>query len=119
MDSELQYKIRGLQYWLESLNPFQNTIKIGRLPLGLELLAYKRDGVGRGLYKRRVHEPGLTKFLTNCFPEGTGGNFIDIGANIGYFSCLMAKLAGSSGRVLAFEPEPRNIELLERNSRLN
>ena len=42
--------------------------------------------------------------------------WLDLGANIGTFSCL----ASSKGsRVIAFEPEPDNFELLEHNVALN
>ncbi|MEY2497395.1 MAG: hypothetical protein QOD12_951 [Verrucomicrobiota bacterium] len=40
---------------------------------------------------------------------------IDVGANIGFFSILMAGRVGSIGHVYAFEPLPRNASLLERS----
>jgi FkbM family methyltransferase len=119
MKFQLQYKIRGLAYWLECLNPLSSTIRINELPLGLKLQAYKTDGLGRGLYRRRCHEPGVTKLLLTRFAGTAGHNFIDVGANIGYFSCLMSILAGPTGRVLAIEPEPDNLELLENNVKIN
>ena len=45
--------------------------------------------------------------------------FWDIGANIGYFTCLLAKLVGEDGKVFAFEPDPRNLKLLKRNIQEN
>ena len=51
--------------------------------------------------------------------RGSENNFIDVGANIGYFSCLMSFLAGPAGRVLAVEPEPGNLKLLESNVECN
>jgi FkbM family methyltransferase len=119
MNDSLQYKIRGLTYWLECANPFRNTVTARHLPLGLRMLGYKRDAVGRGLYRRGVHEPGLTKFLLDTFSNAPGGHFIDAGANIGYFSCLLSKLAGPNGSVLSIEPEPQNRRLLENNLKLN
>ncbi len=119
MNPQLQYKIRGPAYWLKCLNPFSRTIKIDGLPLGLKLHAYKTDGVGRGLYRRRCHEPGVTNLLLTRFAGKLGSNFIDVGANIGYFSCLMSMLAGPPGRVLAIEPEPNNLKVLDENLRLN
>jgi FkbM family methyltransferase len=119
MNARLQYEIRGWAYWAKCLNPLRNTISIGDLPLGLRLRAYKRDAVGRGLYRRKVHEATLTKFLLTRFANAPEKNFIDIGANIGYFSCLMGKLAGPAGKVLAIEPEPQNLKLLEQNIELN
>jgi FkbM family methyltransferase len=119
MNARLQYEIRGWTYWAKCLNPLRNTITIEDLPLGLRLRAYKRDAVGRGLYRRKVHEPSLSQFLLARFANPAENNFIDVGANIGYFSCLMSKLAGPAGKVLAVEPEPQNLRLLESNIKLN
>src|SRR6266851_4651381 len=119
MNARLQYEIRGWAYWAKCLNPLRNTITIEDLPLALHLQAYKRDAVGRGLYRRKVHEPSLTKFLLTRFANSEEKNFIDVGANIGYFSCLMSKLAGPAGKVLAIEPEPQNLKLLEQNIGIN
>ena len=38
---------------------------------------------------------------------------IDVGANLGYFTLLMAGLVGPKGRVLSFEPNPRMYTRLE------
>jgi FkbM family methyltransferase len=40
---------------------------------------------------------------------------VDLGANIGYFTLLLARAVGPGGRVVAFEPDPVNAELLRRN----
>ncbi|MBI2327840.1 FkbM family methyltransferase [Candidatus Curtissbacteria bacterium] len=44
---------------------------------------------------------------------------IDVGAHIGYYSLIFAKLVGSSGRVFAFEPDKNNFSLLVKNVRIN
>lgn len=44
-----------------------------------------------------------------------GDTFVDVGANFGYFSVLGAALVGSAGRVIAVEPEARNVALLKAN----
>ena len=44
---------------------------------------------------------------------------VDLGAHIGYYSLMMAKLVGQSGRVFAFGPELRNLELLKKNVEFN
>jgi len=111
--------MRGIAYWAECANPFSRTVTARHLPLGLCLQGYKRDAVGRGLYRRHVHEPGLTKFLIDRFSNKPGSNFLDLGANIGYFTCLLGKLAGSTGRVVSVEPEPNNRELLLSNIKGN
>lgn len=48
-----------------------------------------------------------------------GMKVVDVGAHVGYYSLLAASLVGPEGRVYAFEPEPRNFELLLRNVELN
>ncbi len=42
----------------------------------------------------------------------TGMTFVDVGANVGYFSILSASLVGTSGRVIACEPGPYALERL-------
>ena len=44
---------------------------------------------------------------------------IDVGANIGYYTLLCARLVGNEGVIYAFEPEPESYRLLERNAKLN
>lgn len=48
-----------------------------------------------------------------------GDTVLDLGANIGYFTLLAARLVGTSGRVYSFEPEPTNYSLLLKNIELN
>ncbi len=48
-----------------------------------------------------------------------GMSVVDIGANIGYFTMLSAALVGPAGRVLAIEPNPRNVRLVEASRRAN
>jgi FkbM family methyltransferase len=45
--------------------------------------------------------------------------FVDVGAHVGYFTILAGKLVGPTGAVFAFEPHPRNFELLLANVRRN
>jgi FkbM family methyltransferase len=40
---------------------------------------------------------------------------VDVGAHIGYYTRLFARLAGPTGRVIAFEPHPENFAILRRN----
>ncbi|HEX4679272.1 MAG TPA: FkbM family methyltransferase [Gaiellaceae bacterium] len=41
--------------------------------------------------------------------------FVDAGAHVGYYTVLAGRLLGPRGLVLAFEPNPRNYELLLAN----
>jgi FkbM family methyltransferase len=44
---------------------------------------------------------------------------LDLGANIGFYTLYAAKLVGNKGKVYAFEPEPKNYQLLLRNIQIN
>jgi FkbM family methyltransferase len=48
-----------------------------------------------------------------------GATFLDVGANVGFFSLLAARLVGPSGMVYAIEPVPANAERIRLNSRRN
>ncbi len=42
----------------------------------------------------------------------SGGVVFDVGANVGFFTLKFARWVGPSGRVLAFEPAPHNVQHL-------
>ena len=60
-------------------------------------------------------------WLTKLFAQMVQKDFfcVDIGANHGYFSLLMADIAGVAGRILAVEPNPNLAELLAQNLEVN
>lgn len=74
-------------------------------------------GTGHTLYTEKVYEPHVTKVLKSVLRDGM--TFLDIGANIGYFSMLASQLVGNNGRVISFEPFPENVKLLYLNTKLN
>lgn len=43
----------------------------------------------------------------------------DIGSNVGYYSLLSSILVGAGGKIIAFEPVPRNISYFRKNMELN
>lgn len=69
------------------------------------------------LLDHRVWEPSLTAFYTQNMKSGM--KYLEIGANIGYFTVLASTLVGHTGRVHAFEPETTAFDLLKVNCRLN
>lgn len=66
---------------------------------------------------REVYEPTETAFFLRSIKPGQ--TVVDVGANIGYYTLLLARAVGPEGRVYAFEPEPRNFEILRQNVALN
>ncbi len=71
--------------------------------------------------KKLVFDNAWEPFETEIFMREIkpGDVVLDIGANIGYYTLLAAKLVGPTGRVYAFEPEPVNFELLKKNVQAN
>ena len=59
----------------------------------------------------------ITKFVKKVIKKGDV--VLDLGANIGYWTCLLAELVGDKGHVYAFEPEPNNFQLLKKNVEIN
>jgi FkbM family methyltransferase len=43
----------------------------------------------------------------------------DVGANVGFYTLLLARGVGPTGRVIAFEPNTANVALLRKHLRLN
>ncbi len=73
--------------------------------------------ISRSLLTQGVYEPHVTDALRPLLQPGM--TFLDLGANIGYFSLLAASLVGQGGRVLAFEPNAYNVSLLSLSARAN
>lgn len=48
-----------------------------------------------------------------------GDNVIDIGANVGLITLLLAKVVGPAGNVISFEPGPKSFALLKLNTLIN
>ena len=44
-----------------------------------------------------------------------GSRALDLGANVGYFTCRMSRFVGPRGNVTALEPDPENLSLLRKN----
>jgi len=68
-------------------------------------------------YLRGDAEIAVQKVLTERLRPGMV--FYDLGANIGLFSMLAARIVGSRGRVFSFEPDPQTAARLERNVERN
>lgn len=62
-------------------------------------------------------EPHLQRAIKEFVAPGD--TVYDIGAHIGYVSLSLAKRVGPKGRVIAFEPLPRNVDLLRTSIEVN
>ena len=75
------------------------------------------DAISPHLIFGTGYEVFETKFFNKLVKPGMC--VVDIGANIGYYTLLAARLVGQKGTVYAFEPEPDNYEILIRNINAN
>lgn len=64
-----------------------------------------------------VYERCTTELFKSLLKPGMV--VLDIGANFGYYGLIAARFVGSTGKVYAFEPEPKNFRLLVNNVKLN
>ena len=64
-----------------------------------------------------TYEPPVLQTIIKVVQAGWTA--IDAGAYIGYYTLLLAKQVGPSGRVIAFEPLPENFRVLSENIELN
>jgi len=75
------------------------------------------DHAHAGLIVRGTLEPPVQEALRRLLAPGAV--FYDVGANIGFFTILGARLVGPEGRVVAFEPVPACARAVARNIELN
>jgi hypothetical protein len=64
--------------------------------------------VGGNIKQRGIWEPDVTRWMINNIKPGW--KCLDIGFNIGYFSEILARLVGSEGLIIAFEPNKKLID---------
>jgi FkbM family methyltransferase len=85
---------------------------------GLSFYVHHRDLLGRHLAKYGSHEPVLTRLMADYLTNASRGIVVDVGANIGWHAIHAAQYK-SVMTVAAFEPDPFNAWLLDRNLSLN
>jgi len=109
---ELMVRTSAQRRAIERIGPVA-TAKMGHSEVSLDLrilreyLMYESlRGSGFG------YEPGSTQLILSALrPDSV---FIDVGANIGYFTVVALEKLGPSGAALAYEPNPDTFRRLER-----
>jgi len=101
---------------------FRNLVSILRPPNIMEVRGCKiyidpRRNPALALYDIGGYENTETELFEKCIKKGDV--VIDLGANIGYYTLIAAKLVGENGNVYAFEPDPTNFSFLKRSVEIN
>ncbi|MEM2703358.1 MAG: FkbM family methyltransferase, partial [Candidatus Bathyarchaeia archaeon] len=81
-------------------------------------IAFSVEGGTDDLYHCIPHREGdVEDFIIKNLQNGDV--FIDIGANVGYYTLLGSKIVGETGHVFAIEPVPQTVKVLKLNVSLN
>ena len=87
---------------------------------------YKVDGVGLAVVRGGTddfyhmipeRERDVEQIIKTCLREGSV--FVDVGANVGYYTLIASKLVGPHGCVYSIEPIPSTVAILRANTKLN
>lgn len=90
----LMAELEDFKFW------FNTSDREMGVPMGFG--AYEHDAVS---FLKDVVTPGMV-----CW---------DIGAQTGFFTCLLSRLVGTSGEVISYEPLPKSFDLMVRNIKEN
>ena len=102
--SFIKYIIRD-KYICKKIFNYKMYLDLNDPGISRSLILFGKREIDHKIILENVLKPSMTVF--------------DIGANIGYYALMELKLIGSSGKLLAIEPSPNNIDLLNRNLLLN
>ena len=109
---------RILNYWEESITyPSTPVVVPVRSGFGLFEIEDCREFIQRNIYFLGYYEFRETGLIRQYLRAGD--TFIDVGANIGWFTILAAHIVGQNGQVIAFEPSKKIYTHLQRNVQIN
>ena len=88
--------------------------KVNNYPM---ILNFDEEGLSRDLLIFRKREIAETEIIKEIVKPGMC--ILEVGANVGYYTILMGKLIGKTGKIYSYEPYPRSLDILIRNLKLN
>ena len=117
--------IVSLRYLINSLSYIFNRFVLNKEYLvgysekfNLRVKFKTEDGGGRHIYKRSTYENDISEFLAYNLNLRKGDTFLDVGANIGWYSLLISSFYPETN-IFSFEPDPINIYCLKYNRNIN
>jgi len=91
--------------------------KLATTPFGFKVRVRLPDHIQKVIWLTGRWEPVITELVRSTL--AAGDTFVDVGANIGYYSLLAARIVGRTGHVYAIEASPTICALLRENVALN
>tara|TARA_Y200000002_G_C22688767_1_gene667199 strand:- start:8293 stop:9312 length:1020 start_codon:yes stop_codon:yes gene_type:complete len=101
----IAYKFLKINFHIKKIYNFQMILDVRDRGLSRTLILFGQ--------RELEHKYMLESYLK------PGMSVLDIGANIGYYSLIELNLIGKNGTLIAVEPMRENINLLEKNLKLN
>ena len=83
----------------------------------MQLCAPSRSFIDNYMRNNAAYEPHLSPHIMATLRPGSV--FVDVGANVGYYSVLAAQRVGGTGTVVAIEPDGLNARCLVKTRALN
>jgi len=108
--------LRQIDYYINVtiLKKRQVIRKINNYPM---ILTFDEAGISKDLMFHRKREISETDTVKRIVKPGMC--ILEIGANVGYYTILMGKLVGATGKIYAYEPYQPSVDILTRNVKLN
>ncbi|MDQ3193231.1 MAG: FkbM family methyltransferase [Bacteroidota bacterium] len=113
--SRILYQFSKQKKWEDFYNSSKEFI-LYRLGNNLKIKLYKNDYLSYLIFRGNF-EKDEQQFLNSFLKPGA--TFLDIGANIGFFSLLASKKVQNHGKVFSFEPVPSTFKKLKENIEIN
>lgn len=113
------YRLNKAEYFFRPTQLLKRLTKVNldrdhlTMPWGREFYFHPHEVIGNSLNTLGYYELPLCEIIYRCQKEAT--TFLDIGANIGYFSSL-ALAHKNILNIHSFEPHPKIFEYLKRNT---
>lgn len=99
-------------FWRDTL-PTKSVRLSDRIAFDIRVHDKPDSWVSRLIMRDGIWAPDETAVILDRLKEGD--LFVDVGANIGWFTVLASEIVGKDGQVWAYEPDPDNYAILEDN----
>ena len=90
---------------------------ISQTKYGFKIHTDTNDFIQRAVFNFGIWEPDVSAAISKMLKPGD--LFVDVGANIGYYTLLASKIVGQGGEVISIEAHPEIYRLLNKNVELN